>query len=41
MIQHTKVIFHTENPQFQRLYDEAERKALGNLQMFGPDQVLV
>ena len=37
----TSVTFSCSDPALQRLYDEAERKALGNLRPFGSDLVLV
>lgn len=37
----TSVTFSCADPALQRLYDEAERKALGNLRDFGGDLVLV
>ena len=41
MLPRTRVTFHTENAALQRLYDTACRKCRNNLNMFGPDQVLV
>ncbi len=41
MLPDTGVFFRTENEAIQRLFDAAERKCLGNLQLFGADQVLV
>ena len=41
MLPATGVFFRTENEAIQRLFDAAEHKCLGNLQRFGPDQVLV
>ena len=37
----TGVLFSCSDPALQRLYDEAERKAQGNLRRFGDDLVLV
>ena len=41
MLPETSVSFRCENPVLQRLYDEAERKCLGNLKDFGGRTVLV
>lgn len=41
MLPATGVFFRTENEAIQQLFDAAEHKCLGNLQRFGPDQVLV
>ncbi len=41
MLPETSVSFRCENPALQRLYDEAERKCLGNLKDFGGRTVLV
>ena len=41
MLPRTQVTFHTENAALQRLYDTGCTKCLNNLNMFGPDQVLV
>ncbi len=41
MLPRTKVSFKTEDAKLQQLFDAAERKCLSNLNMFGPDQVLV
>ena len=41
MLPHTQVSFRTSDESLQRLYDTACEKCLLNLQMFGPDQVLV
>ena len=41
MLSETRVTFKTADPALQRLYDAACAKAAGNLQWFGPDQVLV
>ncbi len=40
-IKKTGVTFHTENGELQKLFDEAEKKCLGNLNSFGGDTVLV
>lgn len=37
----TRVTFSIDDPSLQKLYDAACRKCEGNLQMFGPHQVLV
>lgn len=37
----TSVVFRTQDTALQRLYDALCEKCLGNLNMFGPDQVLV
>ena len=41
MLPKTQVTFKTEDAELQQLYDTAVRKCLNNLNMFGPDQVLV
>ncbi len=41
MLPQTGVVFQVENQALQQLYDTAQQKCLGNLQMFGPHQVLV
>ena len=41
MLPKTQVLFRTEDSRLQQLYDTAVRKCLNNLNMFGPDQVLV
>lgn len=41
MLPQTGVTFRTADQDVQRLYDTACEKCLGNLQRFGPDQVLV
>ena len=41
MLPKTQVSFKTEDARLQALYDTAVRKCLNNLNMFGPDQVLV
>ena len=41
MLPRTQVSFRTEDARLQQLFDTAERKCLSNLNMFGPDQVLV
>jgi len=41
MLPKTQVSFRTEDAQLQQLFDTAVRKCLNNLNMFGPDQVLV
>ena len=41
MLPLTGVTFRTRNRALQQLFDAAEAKCLGNLQMFGPHQVLV
>ena len=41
MLPKTQVAFSCGNEKLQRLYDEAERKCLGNLKRFGEDLVLV
>ncbi len=40
-IEKTGVIFHTADEELQRLFDEAEKKCLGNLKRFGNETVLV
>ena len=41
MLPKTQVSFRTEDARLQQLYDTAVRKCQNNLNMFGPDQVLV
>ena len=40
-IEQTGVIYHTADEELQRLFDEAEKKCLGNLKRFGNETVLV